>query len=89
MVTHLVQGKYSAIVFDTAPTGHTLKLLQFPEIMQAGLDQLSSWQGKLWGYYSMFKNFMGGGDKKKDSDKYVFLTPTLPIFDRCHDSLLP
>jgi len=59
--------KYSAIVFDTAPTGHTLKLLQFPELMQTGLNQLSSWQSKLWGYYEMFSGFMGGGKGKKEN----------------------
>lgn len=48
-------GDYDLIVFDTAPTGHTLKLLQMPEILQQGLDQIQGWQGTLWSYWELFK----------------------------------
>ena len=33
-ISHIESGKYDLIVFDTAPTGHTLKLLALPEIIQ-------------------------------------------------------
>ena len=48
-------GKYDTIVFDTAPTGHTLKLLQLPAIMQAGLTKLESWQSTIWSYWEVIK----------------------------------
>ena len=48
-------GTYDVIVFDTAPTGHTLKLLQLPEIMQIGLNKIESWQSTLWNYWDMVK----------------------------------
>ena len=48
-------GTYDIIVFDTAPTGHTLKLLQLPEIMQIGLNKIESWQSTLWNYWDMVK----------------------------------
>jgi arsenite-transporting ATPase len=35
-IEHIESGRYDTIVFDTAPTGHTLKLLQLPAILQAG-----------------------------------------------------
>ena len=57
MVDLVDSGKYSAIVFDTAPTGHTLKLLGLPKVLQVGLKQLSSWKSKLWEYYEMFAAF--------------------------------
>ena len=33
-INHIESGKYDLIVFDTAPTGHTLKLLALPDIIQ-------------------------------------------------------
>merc|ERR1719277_844298 len=37
-IEHIESGRYDMIVFDTAPTGHTLKLLELPKILQVGLD---------------------------------------------------
>jgi len=71
VVDYVQTGKYGAIVFDTAPTGHTLKLLQLPDALQAGLSQLQGWQTKLWSYYETFTGFMnlGQNSKKKDTSR--------------------
>ena len=55
VITYVESGEYDTIVFDTAPTGHTLKLLQLPGILQIGLDKLNTWQSKLWSYWTAFK----------------------------------
>jgi len=54
-MTHIESGNYDLIVFDTAPTGHTLKLLALPDILEKGIAKLQSWQTKMWGYWEMFK----------------------------------
>lgn len=46
---------YSVIVFDTAPTGHTLRLLQFPATLEKGLAKMMSLRNKFGGLLSQVR----------------------------------
>jgi len=64
-IEHIESNKYDMIVFDTAPTGHTLKLLGMPDILQAGIEKLQSWQSTLWGYWDVMKGMGSSASKKR------------------------
>lgn len=49
---------YDTIIFDTAPTGHTLRFLQFPSVLEKALAKISQLSGQ---FGPMLNSFMPGG----------------------------
>ncbi|KAL6569452.1 ATPase get3a [Orobanche minor] len=54
---------YSVIVFDTAPTGHTLRLLQFPSTLEKGLAKVMSLKNRFGGLLSQVTRLLGVGEE--------------------------
>jgi len=52
---------YDLIIFDTAPTGHTLRLLNFPNILNKGLAKIVSLKQNLGAFVSQMSNMLGRG----------------------------
>lgn len=48
---------YEVIIFDTAPTGHTLRFLQFPTVMEKALSKISQLSRQ---FGPMLNGMMGG-----------------------------
>ncbi|CEP03329.1 ATPase ASNA1 like protein [Plasmodiophora brassicae] len=50
---------YSVIVFDTAPTGHTLRLLSFPSILEKALNKVMSLKDRFSGLFAQLSTMVG------------------------------
>lgn len=74
---------YSCIVFDTAPTGHTLRLLQFPTTLQKGLSKLMSLKGMFGGMLNQLGALFGAGSGENMQDQLLNRLEQLKV------SLLP
>merc|ERR1712137_556025 len=64
----VVSLDFSVVVFDTAPTGHTLRFLSFPDILEKGLAKMNQMKGQFGGLFQQFSSMMGvEGSDQMDS----------------------
>lgn len=59
--------EYDIIVFDTAPTGHTLRLLSLPDVLDSWIGKIIKIRMRFSGIAGAVKRFMGGDDNEKDT----------------------
>ena len=52
--------EYELIIFDTAPTGHTLRFLQFPSVLEKALEKLSALSQQFGGMINNLVSARGG-----------------------------
>jgi arsenite-transporting ATPase len=72
---------YSLIIFDTAPTGHTLRFLSLPETLSGWIGKLLKLRLKLGGIFSSIKNFFKREEKEDKEDN------TLEMLEKLNDSI--
>ena len=71
---------YDLIVFDTAPTGHTLRFLSLPETLSGWIGKLLRLKLKIGKLFGAFKKMFSGGEKKNDN--------TLELLEKLNSSIL-
>eukprot|EP00392_Amoebophrya_sp_AT5.2_P014155 g14297.t1 len=57
--TFLQDGRYDKVVFDTAPTGHTLRLLDLPSLISESLKTITSMQSTILDAVDGFASLTG------------------------------
>jgi arsenite-transporting ATPase len=62
---------WDTVVFDTAPTGHTLRLLTLPELLQAWVDGLLDRRRRLQQLSSLWRHMIDRGAPDEDLDDPV------------------
>jgi arsenite-transporting ATPase len=67
LLEYLDDPRFERVVIDTAPTGHTLRLLELPEVLDSMVGRLLSMREKFSGMMEGFKGMFGVGGEGQDS----------------------
>lgn len=57
--------RWDTVVFDTAPTGHTLRLLRLPDVMSTTVGKVLSLRQSVDNAVNTVKGLLGGGSEKE------------------------
>lgn len=66
---YMDSDRWDRIVFDTAPTGHTLRLLQLPEIMESTVGKIIKIRTQFKGLMESMKGMFGGEQQEVPSSE--------------------
>jgi arsenite-transporting ATPase len=62
LLRYLDDDRFERVVVDTAPTGHTLRLLELPDVMDSMVGRLLSFRERLSGMFDSMTGMFGGDD---------------------------
>ncbi|MHA1274301.1 MAG: ArsA family ATPase, partial [Promethearchaeota archaeon] len=71
---------YDLIIFDTAPTGHTLRFLALPETLSSWIGKILKLRIKIGKIFGAFKKMFTGEKKRKDN--------SLELLERLNNAIL-
>lgn len=82
-----VPDEYDCIVFDTAPTGHTLRLLTLPSMLSAWVEGLASQRAKVNRLQSMWRSMAGVAEPDREDRVLSRLRQRAERFGRARQHL--
>jgi arsenite-transporting ATPase len=68
LLEYMDDDRFERVIVDTAPTGHTLRLLQLPEIMDTMMGRLVKFRQQIGGMIDGVKGMFGGGENADEGD---------------------
>ena len=75
---------YSVVVFDTAPTGHTLRFLSFPAVLEKALGKLSEMSGRLGPMLGHMSSMFFGSSGVNEQDIFGRMNDMKSIVEEIH-----
>ncbi len=67
---YMQSDEYDMIIFDTAPTGHTLRFLSLPDVLDSWVGKMINLRMKFSGMMGMFKKFLPFGDGDESPENF-------------------
>ncbi len=64
--------EFDIVVFDTAPTGHTLRLLNFPELLDRGIEKILTLKSKFSNLVGKFEGMFGSKEELESTYDQLF-----------------
>ncbi|MBM4241737.1 MAG: arsenic-transporting ATPase [Euryarchaeota archaeon] len=66
---YMITDEYDIVIFDTAPTGHTLRFLSFPEMMDSWVGKMIKIRRQIGSMAKAFKNIMPFMGDEEEEDR--------------------
>ncbi|ELY48354.1 arsenite-activated ATPase ArsA [Natronorubrum sulfidifaciens JCM 14089] len=66
LLEYLDDPRFERVVIDTAPTGHTLRLLQLPELMDSMMGRILKFRQRISGMFEGMKGMFGGQEPPEE-----------------------
>ncbi len=66
LLEYLDDDRFERVVVDTAPTGHTLRLLQLPELMDTMMGRIMKFRQRIGGMLDGMKGMFGGEEMPQE-----------------------
>jgi len=69
LIRYMDDPRFDRVIVDTAPTGHTLRLLELPDVMDSMLGKVLAMRERMGGMMENLGGMLGGDDEDVDPEE--------------------